>query len=478
MKVLHISTECYPAAKAGGMADVVGALPNYLPKFDIEASVIIPKYKNKWISSQKWKTIRSFYLQLGTTNYVCNIESLERTELAYPLYVLDIKGLFDRASIYLDDNGEAYADETARYLAFQRGVLDWLLLENKFDLLHCHDHMTGLITFMIKHSPRYQTLSHLPTIFTIHNGQYRGVMDWKIRDWLPTFDDRDAGLLDWDGYVQGLATAIKCSNFVTTVSPSYLDELSTSSDNISGLLAKESTKSLGILNGIDDTLWDPKTDPLIAHKLKKKISNFKNKNKQELADEYRFDSKRILIGFIGRFARQKGADLLAAAYDIYLQDNTEIHFFILGSGDKGLENDITELQKKHPENITTVIAYNEKLAHQVYAASDFIIMPSRFEPCGLNQFYAMRYGAIPVVRKTGGLSDSIIDIGDEGGYGITFLRDTSADILYSLDRIVALHGNEKSMSSLRESVMQLDFSWTKSVEEYSLIYQKIYNEKH
>lgn len=477
MRILHISTECYPAAKAGGMGDVVGALPNYLPMMGVNASVIIPKYSNKWISSQKWHSVRSFFLTLDNEEYICDIEKLENDILKFPLYVINIPGLFDRASIYLNDDGEGYSDEAERYIAFQRAVLDWLLLENKFDQLHCHDHMTGLVSFMIKHCPRYNAIKHLPVSFTIHNGQYRGVMDWSVRKLLPTFEDEDAGLLDWDGFINGLATAIKCAHFITTVSPSYLDELKSSPDSISSLLIQESDKTKGVLNGIDEKLWDPQTDPMIEFNLKSDVGKYKFQNKEALASKYGFKSSKILLGFIGRFATQKGADLLSDAYDAYLQTNDSIHFFILGSGDKSLESDVLALREKHPNNVTAVVAYDEALAHQVYAASDYLIMPSRFEPCGLNQFYAMRYGTIPVVRSTGGLKDTVPDIGD-GGYGITFLRDTSEDVLYSLGRIEELHSDSKALQKLLLQITQLDFSWTKSAESYSKIYQTISNDKH
>jgi len=473
-KVLHISTECYPAAKAGGMGDVVGALPNYLPAQGVEAAVIIPKYATKWIKTQKWKTIQKFSLKLGKVTRSVKIQKLKGDSLTFDLYVIDIPELFYRDSVYLNEEGEAFSDETERYIAFQRSVLDWLLIENDFDLLHCHDHMTGLITFMIKYCPKYEPIKHLPTFFTIHNGQYRGIMSWEAKVLLPPFDEKDEGVPDWDGNINGLATAIKCCHMYTTVSPSYLKEIQDNSDTLTPLFQQEGYKSAGIINGIDDQMWAPKTDSMIDYTLKSSVSHFKLQNKKALAEQYDFSPKRNLVGFIGRFAHQKGADLLAKAYDKYLSEHQEFHFFILGSGDKALEQEVLELQKKYPDNVTAVIAYNEALAHKVYASSDYLIMPSRFEPCGLNQMYAMRYGAVPIVRSTGGLIDTVPDIGD-GGNGITFLKDSAGDIVHSLHRADELSNDKKALKKLLDKITKIDFSWGHSAKQYTTLYHKTLN---
>lgn len=472
MKVLHIATECYPAAKAGGMGDVVGALPLYMPNHNIEASVIIPKYKTPWILNQKWNDLNSIDLNLNGKIYSAKIQILKESKLTYDLFVVDIPGLFDRASIYLDENGEGYSDEIERYIAFQRTVLDWLLIENRFEVLHCHDHMTGLLMFMIKHCPLYKPIKHLPTVFTIHNGQYRGVINWKWYVLLPQYNSADSGVLDWDGSINSLATAIKTCHAYTTVSPSYLREIQDNSDTLTPLMQSESYKSFGIINGIDDTMWDPSKDPMISFTLKRSINNFKLQNKKALAKQYSFNHKKALVGFIGRFAYQKGADLLAKAYGNFLSKSSDIHFFILGSGDKNLEAEVLRLKEKYPSNVTAEITYNEALAHKVYAASDFLIMPSRFEPCGLNQMYAMRYGSVPVVRHTGGLKDTVPDIGD-GGVGISFLQDSVNDIEYSLDRALHLFTNKEQLKLLREKIINIDFSWNQSSKQYAKLYQKI-----
>jgi starch synthase len=475
--VLHISTECYPAAKAGGMGDVVGALPIYLPEVGYKASVIIPKYSNKWISEQETKAVANGKFLLGGESIVYSVERVVSEEQVFPLFVLDIPGKFDRASIYLADNGEAFPDEAERNISFQLSILEWVAsMKKKFDILHCHDHMTGLIPFLISHTDRYKSLEKIPTFFTIHNGQYRGVFDWSKAKLLPDFDITKSGLLEWDDSIHSLATAIKCATRINTVSPSYMEELSEDFDRLTSLIRGVSEKTLGILNGIDTNVWDPKGDPMIIHHLKKSPKLFKSKNKEALAEQYGFDPSLPLVSFIGRFAYEKGADLLSGAMDQILRFHKDIQFFVLGSGDRKIEEAVSALQRTYPENVIAVIAYDEALAHKIYAGSDFILMPSRFEPCGLNQMYAMRYGTTPIARYTGGLKDTVPDIGD-GGNGIRFLRASEQDIVYSIGRAVEFYNDKKSYLDHTKKIMKLDFSWKQSAQQYADNYNKTLNLK-
>jgi len=475
--VLHISTECYPAAKAGGMGDVVGALPIYLPEVGYKASVIIPKYSNKWISAQKTKSVYKGTFSLGAETIAYKVEKVVSDELSFPLYVMDIPGKLDRDSIYLGADGEAYPDEAERNISFQLSILEWASsLKKKFDILHCHDHMTGLIPFLIRHSDKYKSLEKTPTFFTIHNGQYRGVFNWSKAKLLPPYDISKSGLLDWDNTMHSLAAAIKCATIVNTVSPSYMEELSEDFDRLTSLIKEVKAKTLGILNGIDTQVWDPANDPMISHHYKRSAKLFKKKNKEALAEQFDFDPVRPLVSFIGRFAFEKGADLLSGAIDQVLRHHNEVQFFILGSGDKKIEEGVKNLQERYPDNVVSVIAYNETLAHKIYASSDFIIMPSRFEPCGLNQMYAMRYGTTPIARNTGGLKDTVPDIGD-GGNGIRFLRATEQDIVYSIGRALEFYADIKSYDKHTKKIMKLDFSWKQSAQKYADNYNKTLNLK-
>ena len=476
IKALHISSECYPAAKAGGMGDVVGSLPIYLPKTGVQASVVIPKYKNKWFEKESFSLVAKGKFTMGKEKISYKVEKLVSKNLGFPFYCIDLPGKFDRPQVYLGEDGNAFPDEPERNVSFQVAVLEWLKAgKQKFDILHCHDHMTGLITFMIKQVKKYKSLKDIPTFLTIHNGQYRGVWDWTKGDLLPNFDKAHKGLLDWDNEINGLATAIKCAWKVNTVSPSYMKELVADLGTLTPLIKDEETKCIGILNGIDDKVWDPATDSFLDIHLKEKDwDTFKSNSKKALCDKFGLDSSKPLLSFIGRFAYEKGADLLAPSFDQYLRREDDINFLILGSGDKRIEEDIKAIVKKYPKSVAATIAYDEKLAREIYAGSDFLIMPSRFEPCGLNQMFSMRYGTIPVVRAIGGLIDTVPDI-KKSGNGIAFKDASVIDILTAIMRASKLYVDKKKFFKLRDRIVELDFSWDKSAEEYAGLYESLLN---
>ncbi|MDF1695235.1 MAG: glycogen/starch synthase [Saprospiraceae bacterium] len=472
-KVIHISTECYPAAKAGGMGDVVGALPLYLPGQGIEASVITPRYKRTWFEQQSFVTQYSGELNLDDRIVDFRIQRLEGT-LPYPFYCVDIPGLFDREDIYLAENGHGYPDEPERNISFQLAILDWLSHEaDLFDVFHCHDHMTGLIPFFLKCCHQFEMLSKKPTVFTIHNGQYRGIFDWSVHRYFPYYDPRHAGLLDWDGAINSLATAIKCSWVVNTVSPSYMQELINDFDTLTPLVSSEREKCEGIINGIDNELWDPKTDEFLDHHLKgTNWKSFKSKNKSALIKRLNLKSRRPLIGFIGRMATQKGADVLASSIEESLSKGLQFSTVILGSGDKAIEQALTELSNRYPRDISVTIAYDEKMARAIYAACDFLMMPSRFEPCGLNQMYAMRYGTIPMVSNVGGLKDTVPDISQKGN-GIVAETIDTAGFAKGIERAVHLYKSKKELGQLVEKIMGIDWSWDQSAQKYAEMYQQL-----
>ena len=431
------------------MGDVVGALPLYLPVFGIEASVIIPKYKRKWFADNKFKKIHSGTIKLGVHKVEFEIQKLKSGTLDYPFYCVDIPGLFDREDIYLGIDGHGYYDEDKRNISFQLAIIQWLVSENPgFEVLHCHDHMTGLIPFFIKYCPHFDSLKKIPTVFTIHNGQYRGIFNWDVKKYFPYYDERHNGLLDWDGNINSLATAIKTSWVVNTVSPSYMDELINDFDTLTSLIANERNKCQGIINGIDNDLWNPALDTYLDHHLKNdNWKKFKSQNKSSLLKRYNLKSRRPLIGFIGRLAIQKGADILLASIEECLSQKVHFTAVILGSGDKSIEKSLKELSEKFPRDVEVIIAYNEKLAREIYAGSDFLMMPSRFEPCGLNQMYSMRYGTIPMVSNVGGLKDTVPDI-SKRGLGIVAKSIDSDGFSEGIRRAVDLYKDKTRFQKL------------------------------
>ena len=473
LDVLHISFEYFPAAKAGGLADVVGALPKYLNQGKLNSAVVIPNHGTKWILAQKWTKVYTADIKLFDADFSYAIYKFDGK--AHPLYVVDAPGLFDRASIYINkETGQGYKDEVQRSIAFQIMVMDWLLSFKKpAKVLHCHDHHTGLIPFFIKYSKQYTKLKNIPTVFTIHNGEYHGSFDWKQSHLLPSFDISKQGLLDWGNLINPLATGIKCAWKVTTVSPGYMEELRYNSSGLETLIEQESEKSLGVINGIDTTVWDPSTDAMIAKNLNGDLASFKAENKKALEKTFKVDFRKPIITFIGRFAHEKGVQFLPDLITRYLSFKDDVSFLILGTGSKDLELLLQKTKALFPKNCDLVLAYDEKLAHQLYAGSDFLIMPSKVEPCGLNQMYAMRYGTIPIVHGVGGLKDTVVDFREKNGYGIRFDRLTVYDAFDAVKRAAELYSDEKKFFKIREKVLALDFSWERSAKSYKNIYSSL-----
>lgn len=474
MRILHISAECYPAAKAGGLGDVAGALPKYLNLLDLETSVVIPKYSTKWIVAQEYEEVFHGHAKLGPEFIPFTVEKLKSDELGFPLFVVNIPGKFDRPGVYADPKTGPYGDELQRALSFQHAVLLWILsLEDKPNLIHCHDHHTGLIPFLVRYAFEFNSLAKIPTVFTIHNGEYHGAFSWDNRGLLPYYDEQASGLLDWNNSINPLASAIRCCWKLTTVSPNYMIELQASSNGLEGLLTEERYKSVGILNGIDNQVWNPATDKYIEHHYNGDLGKYKYDNKKALCDKYGLDPDRPLITFIGRLVKEKGADLIPDMIYHFIRYGHEASFIILGTGEPYLHQILQSMTAQFPEYFQAVLAYDEGLAHQLYAGADYILMPSRVEPCGLNQLYALRYGTLPIVRTVGGLKDTITDIGEENGSGIRFDLFTVEDAAWALFRAINLYKKQDEFRAYRDHAIELDYSWERSAETYQELYQSL-----
>jgi starch synthase len=469
MEVLHLSAECYPVAKTGGLGDVVGALPKYQNALGLNAMVVMPYYERKFVQTHQLEIVFSGSSKLGYRIFDFQILKEVDNTLGFELYLVKIPNLLDRPEIY------CYPDESEQFIAFQLSVLQWIIeSEKKVDVFHCHDHHSGLVPFLMQHSAKFNSLKDIPSIFTIHNAQYQGWLGWEKFYYLPEVDPSDGGLLEWGDCINPLASAVKCAWKFTTVSPSYLKELSINSNRLEFLFQLEGQKGLGIINGIDVAVWNPKTDPMINHNYSvTTVKSGKQKNKEELCKDFDLDPSKPLITFIGRLVGEKGADKLAELVkEISLRNPDEFSFLILGSGDKETENQLNHL-KTYIKNYNCYIGYDEVLSHKIYASADFILMPSRVEPCGLNQLYALKYGTIPIVRSTGGLKDTVIDFEEKEGYGIRFENVDSLEMVTALQRAITLYKDSKKVNQLRKLMMGLDFSWNKSAQEYDQLYNSL-----
>ncbi len=467
MDIVHISAECYPIAKVGGLADVVGALPKYQTASQISSKVIMPYYDKAFTQSNTFTAIYESQLQLGDTTYNFSILTLNENTLGFDIFFVNVPDLLFKDYVYS-------ANDTERFLAFQIATLNWLLtLDKTPDILHCHDHHTGLIPFMTQECYDYTVFKHTPTILTIHNAQYQGWFPHDKVGLIPAFNFDHVGLLDWGGDINPLASAIKCAWRVTTVSPSYMEELKTSAKGLESLLSAESDKCVGILNGIDWKVWNPKTDPFIkANYDLRNVASGRLTNKNYLCERFNLDINKPLFGFIGRLVYEKGSDLFPDAFRQVLEKN-EASILLLGSGNKEQEAQFEALKSEYKGSYNAFIGYDEKLSHVVYAGADFLLMPSRVEPCGLNQMYCLRYGTIPIVRRIGGLKDTITDISEDNGFGLCHNEASVSDIVGAVDRAMTLYKDQTKFKQIRKHIMKIDHSWDVSAKQYINLYQSI-----
>jgi len=470
MEIIHISAECYPVAKAGGLGDVVGALPKYQCKAGHIAKVVMPMYRTKFLYENEWTVDFKGNANLGSWFFDFTIIKESTNKLGFDLFLVDINGLLDRQRIY------GYDDDSERFTAFQIAVASWMSSwEHNPDVVHCHDHHTGLLPFMMQYCYDFKKLSSVPTVFTIHNAQYQGWMGWDKSRYIPRWDLWKRGMLDWADSINPLASAIKCATRVTTVSWSYMEELRFHSNGLEKLFEYERGKCIGILNGIDNEVWNPETDKYLTdHYSVKKVTAGKQKNKESLCQQFSLDPEKPLFVFIGRLVGEKAAEILPDAIktSLYYTQGAAC-FLVLGSGDPEVEWRFTEMIEPYKGSFNAVIGYDETLSHRMYAGADFLLMPSRVEPCGLNQMYAMRYGTVPVVRSTGGLQDTVVDMGDPEGFGIRFNHASIHDVEYSIGRGIAVYQDTAHMEKMRKWMMQIDHSWESTVDQYTQVYESI-----
>jgi starch synthase len=469
MRVLQIAAECYPAAKVGGLADVVGALPKYLHRAGVKTAVVMPKYDTKWLLRQDFREVWRGEVRLGDTLIPFAVEWCAASmDLGFDLFVANIPTFFAREGVY------SYPDDVERWLVFQQAALRWAE-QWKPDVLHCHDHHTGLIPFMVQFCPEYAALARVPTIFTIHNGQYHGAFSWSKAQLLPWFRTEAVGQLDWGNTINPMACGIKCAWQVTTVSPGYLGEMQRgASGGLETLMRQEAYKSRGILNGIDAEVWNPMTDEMLPYLFNgEDVSAYKTANKQFLCKKFGLRNDLPLITFIGRLVHEKGSDMLVPLISQFLSSGGQASFVILGSGDKQVETQLAHIRNQYSGYIGTFIGYDEPLSHQLYAGSDFLLMPSRVEPCGLNQLYAQRYGTVPIVCAVGGLRDSVTDLTANAlGSGIRFEHFDQHEAHHALWRAWHVFRNPDYLDRLRRQMMRINHSWEQAAQNYVAMYQQ------
>lgn len=472
MKVLFIAAESHPFIKVGGLGDVAYALPKALRANGIDVRVILPKYgKIDEQFKDSMTTIAEFQVSVGWRNQYCGLQYLEYHGI--PFYFIDNEYYFNRESAYgYDDDGE-------RFAFFDRAVLEAINHMENFspDILHCNDWHTGMIPPLLKQ--HYPNFNDIKTAFTIHNLQYQGIFPKGILGELLSLDDsyfNDAALKQYDG-VSFMRGGLNFSDKITTVSNSYADEIKTSyyGEGLDGLLNYRKEDLCGIVNGIDFDLFNPSIDKDIYHNFDYKSIDGKSVNKIELQKYLNLPvcSDVPMIGLVTRLVKQKGLDLVAYVLEQLLQQ--EIQIVVLGTGDIEYENMFRYFAGKYPEKVSANILFDNNLAKKVYASCDMFLMPSIFEPCGIGQLIALRYGTIPIVRETGGLKDTVraYNEAENTGNGFSFTNFNADDMLYTIRRAIHYYYDKKIWEKIVINAMKEDNSWVKSAKLYEGLYESL-----
>ncbi|MBE6700315.1 MAG: glycogen synthase [Ruminococcaceae bacterium] len=475
-KILFVGSEALPFASTGGLGDVLGSLPSAIcENSDFDVRVIMPLYSA--ISSQwreKMKEETTFYLSLAWRRLYCGIYSLKLKNVTY--YFVDNEYYFNRYSLYGEyDDGE-------RFAFFSMAVMEAIEKLSFYpDVLHAHDWQGALSIIYLNHiykaKKEYQGIK---TVFTIHNIEYQGKYDFAILGDVFSLSQRDAHLVEHDGVINLMKGAIEDSNRVTTVSPTYALEIQTPnfSHGLHGSLKNNSHKLSGILNGIDYNYYDPKKDREISANYSSQ--NIQNKgvckvNFQRDTGLYENESTPLL-SVISRLVSHKGIDLIEGGI-VSLLENTDAQFVVLGKGEERYENFFKDLENRFPKRVRAFITYDRELSKKIYSASDIFLMPSHSEPCGLAQMIASRYGAIPVVRETGGLYDSIKPYYKEKntifGNGFTFAGYSAEELFERTRAAIGLYLDKNLRKTFVRKIMRTDFSWKKSAKDYISLYEHL-----
>lgn len=474
MKVLMVSSECYPFAKSGSIGDVVGSLPKVLKKDEVEVRVILPKYKNiEYSFSKDFNFIKYYFIDIGWRRQYCGIFEYKHEGIIY--YFVDNEYYFKRNELY------GYDDDAERFIFFNKSVLS--VIDQYIwspDIIHCNDWQTGMIPFILsKEHKRKMQFSNIKTVFSIHNLAFQG--NFKA-DILPDllgyennlFNDKSIELYDKVSFIKA---GINFSNQILTVSENYSKEIKTEEfgEKLEGLLNYKSNYLKGITSGIDYEIYNPKTDKSIFKNYS--VDSIENKylNKTELQKKLGLsvNADIPIIAVISRLTHQKGSDLIINSLDKILQKNIQI--IILGTGDKQYEETFKKLNYIYRDKISVNVDFNEDLAHKIYSGSDMLLMPSLFEPCGVSQLIALRYGTIPIVREVGGLKDSIVNFNKNSGIGngFTFRNYNVAELVRTVEQAIEIYNNKNSWKSIIEQGMNCNNSWERTSKEYKLLYEEL-----
>ena len=476
MKIFLVAPECVPFAKTGGLADVVGALPKALVKRGHHVSVFLPRYRG---IEPGPVVLPAVSIPMGRKLLFPDVmDGRERDGVSF--YFVDYPVFYDRKSLY-GENSNDYPDNAERYSLFARAVLEFAKRTGPPDVIHCHDWQSSLVPVLLK--TLYATdpqLRRVGSVMTVHNLAYQGIFPPEAleRISLPA-DFFSIDRLEFYGLISWLKGGLISADYVSTVSKKYAKEIQTPEygHGLDGVIRQRTDTVTGILNGVDYDEWNPETDPHIAAHYSADNLEGKLACKKDLLEQFGLPTKDLrkpVIGIVSRFATQKGFDLIAEDADAFMKN--DLLLVALGTGEPHFEELFRQLAKQFPTKMSVRVAYDNALAHKIEAGSDIFLMPSRWEPCGLNQIYSLRYGTVPVVRATGGLDDTVEPYDPKTGHGtgFRFTRYAASALLDCLLTALKVYRAEPAAwRRLMINGMKKDFSWNHSAGEYEELFRRV-----
>ena len=477
MKIALIASEVTPFAKTGGLADVLGSLSMVLEQLGNEVFVVVPAYSSVLRGGfALQETSMRFSVPVADRNVSAEVlQSFIGKRVA--IYFIRADQYFDREFLYSTPAGD-YPDNSERFVFFSRAALE-LLRQQPVDVVHCHDWQTALIAVYLKtQATRYPEIAQAKTVFTIHNLGFQGIFgaaDWPLLN-------LDGGLftpqfLEFYGNINLLKGALLFADKLTTVSPSYASEILTPEQGfgLEGVLRRRAGDLVGILNGVDYQIWNPWTDPFLTDHYGENSLSQKNACKETLREILSLPSREDIpvIAMISRLTPQKGFDLVAGILDALMTRGVQL--ILLGNGDTRYENFFRAQMALFPKQVAVRIGFDNPLAHQIEAGADIFLMPSLYEPCGLNQMFSLKYGTIPVVRAIGGLKDTVqqCSVAASSGTGFLFAPYTAQALLAAVDECLMVYRNRPAWNALQRRAMAMDFSWNRSAKNYTDLYRQL-----
>lgn len=483
LSILMVAAEAHPLAKVGGLADVMGALPRALCDQGHDVRIALPFYKSirdKIQAPSRVKGAELYDVALGDRTFPARAWKTKLPDSKVEVYLIESSDFFDRGGIYTDPTtGEAYKDDADRFTFFSRAVLRLIKLGDfKPDIVHCHDHQTGFIPAWVKYPAAASGLpSGIRTIFTIHNLAYQGSHPREVAFKAGFGEEMLApGLgIEHNGSVNMMKAGIFFADKITAVSPTYAKEIQTPEFGygLEGVLRSRAKNLVGILNGADYGVWNPEHDSFLSCKFSVQKIHGKQKCRWHLLERLnlKIGAEAPLVGIVSRLVAQKGFDILSEAFDRLM--DLGFAFVILGLGEKRYQDALAGIASRHPGKVSLNLAFDEQLAHQIEAGCDMFLMPSRYEPCGLNQMYSMKYGTIPVVRATGGLADTVVDFAEgDTSTGFAFREYSSEALVKTMARARKAFKDKDAWPGMIKRAMSQDFSWDRAAASYTELYLK------